>query len=194
MADDEGPQGPDWLLRGAFGSLQQAAAQSLGTAGVWDALRRTVGQWSYQTQGIGSQPSDTELLDAGRKILSAQGVGIQQVNQYRGLAGEWRGAHETLLNLDPDEQIRGSSIFQPPWAITAADGVDNRYQFRVKWQITPVEGDPFVKWSTYEVDNPLTTVADLLDQAGTKAAGDRYLYLLSGGSAPEATDYELEQL
>ena len=194
MPDENGPSGSDWLLRGAFGTLQQAASERLGTAAVWSSLRQAIGAWSFQSQGVGGTPTDSELESAGAQILRAQGVGVQEVNQYRGLAGQWRGAHDNLIAQDLDEQIRGGSIFRPPWAITTADAVDDRYRFRVKWQITPAEGDLFKRWSSYEVDAPLTTVSDLLNQAGAKVEDDRYIYLLSGGTKPLAIDYELEQI
>jgi hypothetical protein len=191
---DEPDQGAEWLLRGAFGSLQQSAAQNLDTASVWQNLRVTVGTWAYQSQGGGQLPTESELEEAGRQILSAQGVGAAQVSQMRGTAGAWLAAKQKLGALDEGEQVQASEIFTPPWAATEQTGVDPRYRVRVAWQITPEVGEAFTKWSSYELTDPLTSIEDVLAQAGAKAAGDRYIFLLSGGAPPEVGDYEIEQI
>ena len=192
MADDGGFPGGSPLLSGLFGVFQQAASSSMSTADVWSSLRQAAGTWQWQASGGGELPSTEELEASGADILRQQGVGIQQVNTYRALAGQWRSARQAAQNLDEGEQISAGAVFRPPWASTAQSGVPERYRIRVQWQLTPAVGDAFTKWSTYELTSPLTTIANVLDQAGAKATGDRYLYTLSAGSPPVVNDYALE--
>jgi hypothetical protein len=180
MADDSGWPGQNTLMSGLFGVLQTAAQSRLPTADVWSTLRQAAGAWQFQA--------------AGREILSQAGVGIQQVNTYRGLAGQWLAAKQRLQAADGDSQIVANQIFKPPWATTIDGAVPDRFRLRVAWQITPTAGDVFTKWSTYELTTPLTTINDALAAAGDKAAGDKYLALLSGDSLPTVSDYEIEQV
>lgn len=182
------------LLSGLFGVLQSAAASRQSTADIWSGLRVAAATWQWQAQGGGEIPSQAELEATGADILRSQGVGIQQVNAYRAIAGQWRSAHEKAQALENDEQVMAGAIFRPPWAQTAPAGVPVRYRVRVNWELTPAVGDIFNKWSTYELTAPITTIGDVLGQAGSKAAGDRYLYQLSGGSPPSISDYEIEQI
>lgn len=188
----EGSTNP--LLSGLFGVLQSAAAARLSTADVWQSLRVAAGTWQYQAQGGGETPSLSELEQAGRQILSENGVGLQQVNEYRASAGQWRAAKERLQAANNGTQVQGNQIFVPPWATTAGPEQQSRFRLRVNWEITPTAGDVFNKWSSYELTAPVTTIADALDQANGMMSGDKYLQLLAGDSSPTPIDYEIEQV
>jgi hypothetical protein len=193
------PETGDWegynpLASGLFGSFQAGAAASASTADIWRDLRINAATFAWQAQGGGERPSDDELEAMGRPILSAAGIGIQQVNTYRAIAGQWQKAKANLASLNDDEQVGRSAIFVPPWAQTGANGVDARYRVRVNWEVTPSIGDVFTKWSSYEITAPVASISDALEQAGAKAAGDKYLYLLSGGAPLGISDYQVEQI
>jgi hypothetical protein len=192
----ETPWGPyaSPLLSGSFGVLQSEAAARAGTADVWRALRLNAATWQWQTQGGGPLPSQAELEAIGRQILHDQGVTIQHVNAYRQIAGEWRAAKENLQRLAADQQIMASEVWQPPWAKTTGAGTPARYQVRVQWQITLPTGELQVMRGTYEVDSPLTTLNDVIDQArglaGKKPTSDMPL----GSKITDVIDYEIAQI
>jgi len=182
------------LLSGLFGSLQQAAINRLSTAATWAQLRLDTGSWAWQASGQGELPSNDELIAQGQQILSAQGVGIQQVNAYRAIANQWRTAKQNLAALDPADQITGSAIFVPPWAQTTSGNVPSRYRLRVQWEVEPSSGDAFTTWGSYEVSSPLTSLQDLLDQAGGLVGRKPTSNIPLGATVSSAVDYELEQI
>jgi hypothetical protein len=161
---------------------------------VWEALRLAAGSWQQRAAGVTEQVSDSQLAQIGREALSKAGIGIAQVNTYRGLAGSWLAAKTQLHALDEDQQIPAGAIFTPPWAITTANGVEPRYRARVNWAVEAPDGEQFEKWSTYEVDAPLTTLGDLLGEAEDAAedyVDSDQVYAASGLSV---LDFELERV
>lgn len=191
--------GPTWpnnspLLSGLFGVLQSTSAAFTDTAGTWSALRQAAGAWQWQSQGLGPLPDGDVLESNGQEILRSQGVGIQQVNTYRAIANSWRSAKANLHAQDLDEQIRATSIFQPPWAQTAATGVPSRYRARIEWEVTPQDGDPFFTWGTYELDSPITTMNDVLAQANGLVARKPTSNMPLGAQVTDVNDYEIEQI
>lgn len=194
MAGEPGFPGQNSLLSGLFGVLQTSASQRLSTADVWQSLRVAAGTWQFQAQGGGELPPTADLEAAGREILSRSGIGIQQVNTYRGIAGQWLASKQRLQAAENNLQVTGQQIFTPPWATTTGGEQLSRYRVRINWEITPVAGEVFTKWSAYELTAPITTIEDALSQAGAKAAGDKYLDLLSGGAPLGVADYEIEQI
>lgn len=194
MASQSSWPGSNSLLSGLFGSLQQAARDHLPTADVWQSLRVAAGTWQNQAAGEPADLTPDQLAASGREILAQAGVGIKNVNTYRGIAGEWNRAKEALHAADLDDQITASHVFVPPWATTTGDEQLSRYRLRIEWEITPEIGDSFTKWHSYELTAPLGSIGDALDQAGAKIAGDKYLSLLAGDSEPTINDYEIEQI
>lgn len=192
--------GPVWgesdnpLLSSLFGSLQSAATNHLPTADVWASLRRAAGTWAWNTAGKGELPDNATLEANGAQILSQRGVGIQEVNRYRALANEWRSAKESLHRIGREDQIRAEGVFQPPWAQTTSSAVPSRYRVRVQWEVEPLEGDPFRMWGAYETSSPLTSLQDLLDQAGALVGKKPTSDLPLGAKVTGAADYELEQI
>jgi hypothetical protein len=194
LAGEGGFRDPGALLRGAFGSLQQSAINFQDTAAVWEGLRSYVGSWWYGAQGLEPPASASELQAKGAEILHQQGVGIQDVNTYRALAGEWRAAAQNLQGLEPGQQVTANSIFRPPWAVTSQQAVPSEYRIRVEWNITPATGASFTKWSSYQISTPLASISDVLGQAVTLAKGDRYVGLPGLGDIDAVASYEIEQL
>jgi len=192
----ETPWGPydNPLLSGSFGVLQSEAASRAGTADIWQALRINAATWRWQSQGGGVLPSLADLEQQGREILSAEGVTIQHVNQYRQIAGEWRAAKERLQQAEQGQQITAGEIWQPPWAKTADASTPARYQVRVQWQITLPTGELQAIRGTYEIGSPLTSLNDVIDQArgmaGQKPTSDMPL----GSKITDVLDYEITQI
>lgn len=174
--------------------LQSEAASRAGTADIWQALRINAATWQWQARGGGPLPSLAELEATGRQILSEQGVTIQHVNAYRRIAGEWRQSRERLQRLQSDQQITAGEIWQPPWAKTAGADVPARYQVRVQWQITLPTGEMQAMRGTYEIQSPLTSLNDVIDQArglaGRKPTSDMPL----GSKITDVIDYEIAQI
>lgn len=194
MAEQEGWPGANPLLSSLFGVFQSNAAERVDTAGTWAALRQAAGTWAWQSQGLGELPSDAVLQANGAEILRKQGVGIREVNTYRRVANEWRSAHEALLNSTGTEQLQAEHIFVPPWSQTALGAAESRYRVKVQWEVTPQAGDPFNMWASYETQSPLTSLDDLLAQAGQLSAKKPTSALPLGASITGVTDYNLEQI
>jgi hypothetical protein len=194
VAEQGGWPGASPLLSGLFGVLQSAAAQRTDTAGTWQALRQAAGSWAWQAAGKGELPDQATLEANGAEILRAQGVGIQQVNTYRAIANQWRTAHENLSSAGQGDQINAGQIFRPPWSQTASGPLPDRYRIKVQWEVTPQTGDPFSMWASYELDSPLTSLDDLLAQAGQVSARKPTSALPLGASITGVTDYDLEQI
>lgn len=194
MADTPGFPGQSNLLSGLFGVLQTAAQQHLSTADVWSSLRQAAGSWAFTASGQAGTPTVSELEASGARILSDQGIGIQEVNTYRALAGSWRSAAENAQSLSPDQQITAKDIFVPPWATTTSSAVPSEYRVRVEWNITPASGSAFTKWSSYQITAPLTSVEDLLNQAVTLAKGEKSSALVTDPSLTGVASYEIEQV
>lgn len=192
-ADPKGPLSSP-LLRGLFGAFQSSAAAGQSTAEVWRQLRVAAGAQAFRIAGRGEQPPDSVLEASGQKILQAQGVSVQDVNQFRAVAGQWRAAKQNLLAATRDEQLTAGGIFTPPWARTTQLGVDARYRVRVQWEVQPLSGDPFRTWGTYEVSSPLTSLGDLLDQAGALVGRKPGSDIPLGATVNGAVDYELSQI
>lgn len=182
------------LLRGLFGAFQSSAAAGQSTAEVWRQLRVAAGAQAFRITGRGPTPPDSVLEASGAQILSARGVGIREVNQFRALAGEWRLAKQNLLTGGREGQLRASQIFTPPWARTTQLGADARYRIRVQWEVQPLTGDPFRTWGTYELSSPLTSLGDLLDQAGALVGRKPGSDIPLGATVNGAVDYELSQI
>lgn len=194
MAGEGGWLNASPLLSGLFGSLQQAAQAHQTTQDLWTNLRVQAATWQWQSTGQGELPSQAVLEEQGRSILSEQGVGIQQVNTYRALANQWANAKANLGAANPADQIRGGSIFVPPWAQTTGDAVPSRYRVRVQWEVTPEGGDPFNTWGTYETGDPLTSLQDVLDRAGSLVGKKPTSNVPLGAQVSGVSDYELEQI
>lgn len=190
------PWGPydNPLLSGSFGVLQSEAASRASTQDVWRALRINAGTWQWQAQGGGELPPVGELERAGAQILHDQGVTIQHVNAYRQVAGQWRYAKESLQRLESDQQITAREIWQPPWATSTSSEVPSRYQVRLQWQMQSATGELGTVWGTYELENPLTTLNDVIDQAQSKAGRKPTSDLPLGSKITGVNDYEIAQI
>lgn len=182
------------LLRGLFGSFQAGAQARAQTEDIWTSLRTTAATWQFQAQGRPQPYDPAELEDAGRQILSAQGVNAATVSSFRGIAGQWLAAKTRLQGLDEGAQITSSAIFVPPWSTTASPAVPSRFRIRTQWQVTPTVGESFTRWKADELTGPLTTPAGALAQAAPTADTDSGRLLLSGGEPPVMTDFEIEQI
>jgi hypothetical protein len=190
------PWGPyqNDLASGLFGTFQESAAAGLDTQTVWEKLREAAGSWQWSTSGRGGEPSPEELQDVGRGVLSDQGIEGRVVGEYRKIAGEWLGAKERLGSLEPQSQIRGQHIWQPPWAQTTDPNVPSEYRARAQWQMTPTSGDSYTLWKTYELQTPLTSRGDIEGQVEGQQEDNPYLALLSGGAPPSIANIEIEQV
>jgi hypothetical protein len=177
-----------------FGSFQAGAEAGSTTSEVWQDLRVNAATWQEATSGTPGASSIQELEEAGRQILSNAGVGIQDVNTYRSIAGDWLSAKQQLQAAALDQQIEAPMVFVPPWATTTGGEQDSQYRVKVAWTI-PDEGvGAHLQWGTYLIGAPLTSVGDLLDQAlamvGTAKGSQSFGSVISG--SPD--DYQIEQV
>lgn len=182
------------LLRGLFGVLQTGAQQHLDTTSIWQSLRQAAGTWQFQAQGQ-PQPYDPAAVEqAGRQILSAQGIRGDTVSTFRGVAGQWLAAKERLAGHDGSQQITGREVFQPPWATTTESSTPSRYRIRSQWQVEPTVGDAFNVWKSDELTGPLTNTDDILAQALPPDTGSPKVLTTLGDTPPTLVDYEVEQI
>lgn len=182
------------LLRGLFGAFQASAAAAQSTAEIWRQLRVGAGAQAFRITGQGERPPDSVLEANGAEILRAQGVDAIAINQFRALAGQWRQAKENLGQAALGDQLQAEHIFTPPWATTSQLGVDARYRIRVQWEVQPLTGNPFKTWGSYEISSPLTSLGDLLAQAGALVGRKPGSDIPLGATINGAVDYELSQV
>lgn len=169
------------------------------TSEVWDALRGSAEDQaaSELQRTYGNQIPGAELQQRTNELLA--GVGGQQVNTMRGLAGEWLAARENLHASDPGSQLFSNAIFRPPWAVTPnVPGVNEQYRMRVQVSYT-LEGEPGTRqstWGVYDLTTPPTSRADLLQQVlfASQSSAERYRLGLPADpiSDMDIEDYELE--
>ena len=182
------------LLRGLFGVLQAGAAAHADTASIWSDLRQTAGSWQFRAQGLPEPYDPAALESAGREILRAQGIDGATVSSFRGVAGQWLGAKQSLASRDPAGQILASDIFTPPWAKTSSAAVPSRYRVRTLWQVEPAAGDIFTRWRTTELEGPISSLLAAIDQASPTADTTSGREILASTGGPTLLDYEIEQI
>lgn len=194
MAGQAGSPTDNPLLRGLFGTLQTGSAQSASTADIWQQLRVNAGEIQFRAQGA-AQPYDPVAVEqAGRAILTANGVNAATVSSFRGVAGEWNQARQRLAQLEDGQQITASEIWRPPWAITTSGEVPSRYRIRSQWQFENAAGiDPF-QWRADELDGPLSTVPEALSQAPPPTKTYPPELILGASGPPKLVSYEIEQI
>lgn len=194
MAEEQGSNTDNPLLRGLFGVLQAGVQQHLDTASIWQSLRQAAGTWQFQAQGE-QQPYDPVALEqAGREILSAQGINGATVSSFRGVSGQWLAAKQRLAGLDGSQQITSREVFTPPWSRTDSPVTPSRYRIRTQWQITPSAGDVYTVWKSDEVTAPLTNVDDALSSVLAPTTGSPKVITSLGDTLPERVDYAIEQV
>lgn len=158
----------DSVLRGLFGSLTSAASDGLGAQNMWQALRSGAYNWASSVLNVTlpQPPTEQDIIDAANGLIGH--VTVTDMNRYAQLAGQQVRAQSILESLDPNEEITGNAIFQPPWATTANNpAVPTRYRIRILRDIT-VHGFTAInrqEWATYELGGTLTTVASALNKA-----------------------------
>jgi len=158
----------DSVLRGLFGSLTNAAADGLDATNMWSALRSGAYNWASSVLNVVSPepPSADQISNAANDLI--QHVTIMDMNRYVKQAGEWLRAKNTLMGLDPNDQIPGTAIFTPSWNTTGDNpAVPTRYRIKILRDIT-VHGFTAInrqEWSTYELGGTLTSVMDAVDKA-----------------------------
>lgn len=167
MASDYGSDA-DSILRGLFGSLQNAVSEpgGAGAQNMWDALRSGAYNYAASVLSVTSAepPTPEEIQNAANGLISH--VTVTDVNRYASLAGASLRASNSLMALNPNDQITGESIFSPPWANTADNpAVPTRYRIRVLRSVTEFGFLNSQKWSTYELGGMLTTVQSALTKA-----------------------------
>lgn len=165
-----GAQGlpPESVLRGLFGNIVASAEAGATTQQVWESLRAASSAWAESVLSIqlGRQPTPDEIGATASELLS--GISASDVSRWRGIAGQQVAAHQAIRDLESGQQITGQSIFRAPWATTANSSVvQERYRIRVNWTVQ-VQGFTTIErqeWATYDLEGPLTSIEDALQQA-----------------------------
>jgi hypothetical protein len=182
------------LLRGLFGVLQSGAAEGRGTAQIWQDLRTAAGTWQFQAQGLPQPYDPAAVTEAGRAILSAQGINGATVSSFRGVAGQWLGAKQRVTGADLTANVTAQDVFRPPWAMTTNPAVPDRFRIRTQWQFDTGDGGTATAWKTDEITAPLTTIGDALSQASLAPPTQSAPANALAAQPPVLTDYEIEQV
>jgi hypothetical protein len=190
MASDW-PNDADSVLSSLWGSLVNGAASGRDAANMWQSLREGAYSRAESILNITSPttPTEAEIQAKGQELIAH--VTVMDMNRYTKMAGEYLAARQNLQTLDLNQQITGNSIFTPRWATTADNpAVPTRYRIRVLRSITYRGiGTTTEKWSTYEINAPLTTVADALSQANSLFSQQNYN---RSAGINEVLDYVIE--
>lgn len=178
------------LLSALFGTFQSATSAGATTSALWSQLRESAGR-AYLAGSIAlDQYTASQIQEVGRGVLSDQGIGIGAVNWYRQASGEWLRAKLNLHAQANDEQILGTSIWVPKWAITTNAAVPTRYLSRVNFTYETLGGEIVTEWKSFEHFAPITTIEDILTNAQSQFANrDRYHVTRVVG----VNDYEIAQ-
>lgn len=178
------------LLSALFGTFQSATSAGATTSALWSQLRESAGR-AYLAGSIAlDQYTTSQIQEVGRGVLSDQGIGIGAVNWYRQAAGEWLRAKLNLHAQENGEQILGTSIWVPKWAITTNAAVPTRYLSRVNFTYETLGGEIVTEWKSFEHFAPITTIEDILTNAQSQFANrDRYHVTRVIG----VNDYEIAQ-
>ncbi len=186
------PNDADSVLRGLFPSLVQGAANGRGAANMWDSLRQGAYNWA---QGVLHITNPVPANEAATQAKAAELIGhvtIMDMNRYTKMAGEFLRAKANLAAQGLDEQIMGTSIFNPEWSTTGDNpAVPTRYRVRVLRNIT-VRGFTHIErneWASYEIASPITSMADVLAQANAMFSQADYN---SRADINEILDYQIE--
>jgi hypothetical protein len=175
---DNWPNDSDAVLRGLWGSIVAARESGGGSAAnIWDSIRNGAQAWAEGVLSITSPtpPTDTEIAQQAQQLIG--GVTVLDVNRYNAIAGQYINAKNQLQAQGLDEQILGTSIFNPPWSTTSSNpAIPTRYRIRVLRDIT-VAGFTKInrqEWATYELAGPIGNAGDALNYANTLFAQADY--------------------
>jgi hypothetical protein len=159
---------------------------------MWRGLREGAYSWAEGVLSVTSStpPTPEEIQARADEFIGH--VTIQDMNRYSQLAGEYLRARQNLQQLGEGGQITGDAIFSPPWSKTVGNpAVPTRYRLRVQREIE-VRGFTRItrtEWATYEFSGPITSIADLLNQANTLFAQADYN---ARASINQILDYSIE--
>lgn len=136
----------------AFGAIQGATYQGLGTADIWQALRDAA-----ESQG-----------------LSTVGLSAADVSSLRGYAGQIRNAADQLSQADPSLGLEPSMVGYAPWSMDQNQlNVAPEYWARVEMTVADEQGNQSTGWVTMTGITSLNmTAGDLqaMIQANAEAA------------------------
>jgi len=153
-----------------YGSIQGAAAQGATTSAVWEAMQAAALDTAAALSGfiVGSAVPPLAVLNLAASFL--QGIGIQDVNQMRAIAGQNLRAAQSFAAAPAAYAIDSSMIGIPPSMGTGpGTGIDQKYALRVNYTGTDELGNEVRDWYTiYDVDTN-ATVGDLYDLAQADA-------------------------
>lgn len=179
-------------LRGIFGTILNATAQHQSTSDIWQAFHNEAETQAERILrvSLGRDPTPDEVANAARTLFP--NPTIQQMNDARSVAGDWRAAKEALAAKAPGQQVDRNDIWRPPWATTGMSSASEpRYRIKVNWEVqfrgfTTVNRS---EWATYDLTGPLTSIEDAIQQALNGFSSAKYN---NRTSVVNVIDYEIQ--
>lgn len=180
------------VLRGLFRSFISSAAQHVDTATVWDNLRNAAANFAAGTAAslYGSEATQEQIDTLSTNLL--RGITIQDVNNYRSLAGQYVQAAQNATQ-NPADQFEARDIFVAPWSkLQTTNGAIRQYRANVTFtanRITETGIEEVLQTRSYLIGPTLTNGDDLM--AAAKSWYGRLPYNTDLTDI-DVTDYALE--
>jgi hypothetical protein len=153
-----------------YGSILGAAFEGATTAEVWDAIRSAAYNTAAAVAGLSAGAAAANPLVAAQAAVYLAGIGIQDVNQMRAIAGQTVAATRALAGAQPEQAIGPEMIGIPPVLGTGpGTGLPQAYSLRVQYTGIDVAGNEITDWYTIYGIDPNVTVGDLYDLANADA-------------------------
>jgi hypothetical protein len=162
-----------------YGSIQGAAAQGATTSAVWAAMQEAALNTAAALNGISTAAALGNPLVMAQAVAMLSGVGIQDVNQMRAIAGQNIAAARALAGAAPEMAVDSSMIGIPPSLGTGpGTGLPQKYSLRVNYTGIDELGNEVTGWYTIYDVSADTTIGDLrataLADANARVGSDSF--------------------
>ena len=167
---------------GFFGSILSSAFQGATTSEVWSNLKEAAVSTAESLLGVasGTSPVGPGTQELANSLLS--GIGIQDVNQMRSIAGQQVSAFNALAGANPEFAIDSSMIAPSPNAMTGyGSGLPQQYAARVGYTAVDEFGNETQGFVTINGVDVNGTVGDLMASVQTEASAFAAAYGMGPG-------------
>lgn len=178
--------------RGLFQVIVSAAEEHADTATVWQRFQDAATNFARATVNsqFGSAATEEQVQAAYSQLTS--GFGIQQMNYFRGLAGQYLQAKQNAMARG-SEQFQAEDIFTAPWSQSVrTGGAVRQYRANITFRSTfaGVNGPVELEETRSYFIGPTLTNGDQLGEAARSWYGK--LPYNTRLSDTEVVDYALE--